>query len=432
MGTWHAPASFLQERWFHSTVDHRCNHNNVVAWQVEGPVAPAALVAAVRALAGRHETLRTSLHDHGDGVRQTIAPPGAVPVWQSDVSGSAQPERDLDKLIIEAAERSFLLTEAPLWHAGLVRLDESRHVLVLVVSHAVSDGWSMGVLFRDFSRLLQAVVTGADVWLPELAVQFGDYAAWERAAAEPRRISWWRERLPDPRPCFPGLPGYRRESAFRMDGRVFPASGTPARLAELARPHGGGLAAAVTAGVLATLSPYAGGEVVLGFLHANRDRPEMQPVVGPVFDYLPLVLTVSGTDSFAELVRRACEEQRAARGHRLPLGVLERAVDRQLFDVAVEFLPHSQVAPTRVAGLEVTPYPVPELTVRHSGDVSFAATVPLNYITSETPSALGGVVYGNALAVAPRTMGELGDTYARVLARASDDPAQRVCDMIAG
>jgi len=416
-GPWHVPASYLQERWFHSTTDRRCDHNNVVAWQLDGPLRTSAVIAAVHALAERHEVLRTALVDTGDGVLQAVEPPGDVPVWLVDLSDSSAPERDLDKLIVEDAEQPFLLTEAPLWRVGLVRLDKRRHVLVLVVSHAVSDGWSMGVLCRDFTRLLGALVTGRDARLPELAVQFGDYAAWERDQSSPAAEAWWRDRLPARRPALPGRPGWQGRTAFRMDGRVFPEVAVRAGWSALARTYGGSLATAVTAGVLTALSPYVDGAVVLGFMHANRDRPELQPLVGPVFDYLPLRLVVSEQDSVGDLVRRVREEQRTARHHRLPLGAIERVAGGPVFDVAVEFLPHSAVVPVRVAELELTPYPVPELTVRHSGDVSFAATVPLNYIVRETESGLAGVVYGNALAVEPSTMAALGTSFATVLGR---------------
>lgn len=398
--TWPAPASYLQERWFHSAHDRRCNHNNVVAWQVDGPVDVDRLLAAASALGERHEALRTAFLSTSDGVRQVIGP-CRVSVWQADVADSAMPERDLDKLINEDAERPFQLTEAPLWRVGLVRLAPERHVLVVVVSHAVSDGWSMGVLFRDFVRLYHGIR------LPELAVQFADYAAWERDVSAPELVSWWRERLPLPRPALPGRDGWRQETAFRMDGGHLAPVSAAARdwLALLAKAHGGGVAAAVTAGVVAALSRYVGPELVVGFMTANRDRPELQPLVGPVFDYLPLRLPVAG--SVAAVVPSVCAALRSARAHRLPLSAIASG-DGPLFDVVVEFLPYSPVTPAR----GFVPYPVPELTVRHTGDVAFEVTVPLNYIVWETADGgLGGVVYGNALVIPPEVLGTLAREF---------------------
>lgn len=389
--TWHAPASFLQERWFHATADRWCDHNNVVAWRIDGP---GDAEAALGALAARHEALRTALH----GATQVVTAPGDLPLWHTDLSGSSAPERDLDKLIVEDVSLPFLLTEVPLWRARLVRLGPGRQVLVLVVSHAISDGWSMGVLLRDFQRLL------GGARLPELPVQFADYAAWEREVTDPAREKWWRARLPVPRPALPGRPGWQDEPAFRMDGRVFPAVPMPDPL------PGVSPATVATAGVLAALSRHVEGPVVVGFMHANRDRAELQPVVGPVFDYLPLRLSLPAP--FPALVAQVRDELRAARAHRLPLGTIEQAVAAApLFDVVVEFLPHSGAAPG-----PVTPYPVPELTVRHTGDVSFAATAPVNYIVRQTgDGGLDGVVYGNTLAIPPATMAELGADLVSVL-----------------
>lgn len=404
MDTWLAPASFLQERWFHSARDRRCNHNNVVAWRVDGPVDVDRLLVTLHALAERHETLRTALVSTSGGVRQSVRPPFEISVWRADVAGSARPEQDLDKLIIENAEQPFLLTEAPPWRVGLVRLARERHVLVIVVSHAFSDGWSMGVLFRDFVRLYHGIR------LPELELQFADYAAWEQDVSAPQLASWWRERLPLPRPSLPGHVSRRDESAFRMDGRPIPPidARERGRLAALAKAHGGGLAAAVTAGVVTALSRYVDGELVVGFMTANRDRAELQPLVGPVFDYLPLRLPVSR--SVGSAVPGVCAALRSARTHRLPLGAITRAVScaGPLFDVVVEYLPHSAVVPAR----GFAQYPVPELTVRHTGDVSFEATAPLNYIVWETPDGgLGGVVYGNAHVIPVEVLTALGREF---------------------
>ena len=182
-------------------------YNIPQALRLSGPLDPAALDRALDALVARHEALRTRLVADGRGPQpvQVIDPPrprepGADRTWPD-----AEPEKRqvmLRELIDAAAMRSFSLAEGPLLRAGLVRLGQppvantAEHVLMVVVHHAVFDGWSSGVLVSELAALYRAEVTGEPSALPGLPVQFADYAVWERDRLQGQALAdledYWR------------------------------------------------------------------------------------------------------------------------------------------------------------------------------------------------------------------------------------------------
>ena len=143
----------------------------------------AALGRAVDGLVARHEALRTRLaSDAGGRPVQLIDPPGPVPLGQEDLSGLGAGDRQarLGGLISEVAVRPFTLAADRLLRAWLVRLGGGEHVLVVVVHHAVFDGWSAGVLVRELAALYGQEAGAEPAGLAGLPVQFADYALWER------------------------------------------------------------------------------------------------------------------------------------------------------------------------------------------------------------------------------------------------------------
>ncbi|MFP2932623.1 amino acid adenylation domain-containing protein, partial [Pyxidicoccus sp. 3LG] len=217
------PLSFAQQRlWFLDRLEPGSPFYNMpIALWLEGTLDVEALERALTELVRRHEVLRTTFEE---GPLQRIHPPARVPLRRVDLSTLPETARETEarRLAHEEARHPFDLTRGPLLRASLVRLSESRHLLLLLMHHIVSDGWSMGVLVRESAALYAAFRAGNPSPLPELPVQYADYALWQRGwlrdEALEAQLSWWREHLAGapaalelptdfPRPAVQGLKG---------------------------------------------------------------------------------------------------------------------------------------------------------------------------------------------------------------------------------
>jgi len=445
--SWCPPASYLQEDWFKSVKGRKSNHNIISVWELAGDVDESALLEALRSLASRHDTLRTALRATAGGLEQVVRPVVEVAVWRADVSDAADPVEELRRLATIDGGRAFSLTKPPLWRAGLVRLGDRRYAMVMNFSHAISDGWSTAVAFRDFTRLYQGLIGGRPPHLPDMKVQFGDFATWERQLRVPERQEQWRRHL-SMESKYPSLVLAKQPSrhgqAFEMVCRPFPAVGptVSSRLEQVARECGGNISTAVLAAVCMTLCRYITGDLVIGFLYANREQTELQPLIGPLLDYLPLRSFLSNRLCFAEIVQDLHEEMKLAKKRRLPIGLIERSLARSctnagtLFDVAVDFMPRarSPVYTTRDRmdrRLLFSPVPVPALSIRHRGNRKFAVTVPITYLVHRDVSGvLTGWTYGNARVLSCKTMGDLGHGFSSMLVSASQNPSRPLRDLV--
>ncbi|MFL5538334.1 MAG: condensation domain-containing protein, partial [Longimicrobiaceae bacterium] len=199
------PLSFAQERlWFIDRLEPGSAVYNIpVAWRLGGALDEAALERALGEIVRRHEALRTVFAEVDGSPVQVIAPFGAFALAVEDLSrlGEADREAAVRRRAAEEARRAFDLSAGPLFRAALLRLGAEDHVLLLSVHHIVSDGWSLGVLYRELSALYAAYHEGGESPLPELGVQYADYAVWQREQLEgealEQQLGYWRERLAD-------------------------------------------------------------------------------------------------------------------------------------------------------------------------------------------------------------------------------------------
>ncbi|HYR09422.1 MAG TPA: amino acid adenylation domain-containing protein, partial [Longimicrobium sp.] len=197
------PLSFAQERlWFLDRLEPGSTTYNIpAAWRLGGALDVAALERSLSEIVRRHEALRTVFAEVDGSAVQVVAPFGGFALPVEDLSGLGEADREaaVRRRAREEARRAFDLSAGPLFRATLLRLGAEDHVLLLSMHHIVSDGWSMGVLFRELSALYAAYLAGRESPLPELPVQYADYAAWQRAQLEgevlDRQLSYWRERL---------------------------------------------------------------------------------------------------------------------------------------------------------------------------------------------------------------------------------------------
>jgi amino acid adenylation domain-containing protein len=314
------PLSLAQERlWFlHRLAPESRAYSCPYAFRLRGPLDTAALERALDALIARHEALRTTFTEVDGRPRQVITGHGRIDLEHVDLSNLSPPERDWQFRQRLAAQvlRPFDLAHGPMLRAGVVRLAGDEWVFWLNVDHIVIDGWSMGVLMRELAVLYTAGGYESSAGLAVPALQFADYAAWERSDEHPdmaAMVDWWKATLAGAPPRL-ALPTDRpRPPVQSFSGgsvRLHLDAERTAGLRVLATEHGASLTMAVLTGFVAFLARYTGDDdLVVGLPVAGRDRVELESVVGLFVNILPIRVDASGDPTFTGLldrVRRAC------------------------------------------------------------------------------------------------------------------------------
>jgi natural product biosynthesis luciferase-like monooxygenase protein len=412
-----------------------------VAVAMDGDLDLAALERAVREVADRHETLRTTFHlASGGGWTARVEPAARVEVRVEEVAGG---EQAAQRIAREEPARPFDLSVSPL-RVRLLRLaggpersggagdavaGSGRHVLLLTVHHVVSDTLSMVILVQEIAACYRAFHGGGPSPLAPLPVQYADFAAWQRqllagGALEPQR-AYWRDRLDQPPPPLP-LPTDRpRATETGVRGRhldVGLGAELSGQVAEFSRRLGVTPFVTLLAGYAALLARVAGAEdILVGTPVGNRDRPELEPQVGYVAHALALRVDLTGDPRFAALVAQVKETVLGAFAHPdLPYEHLAPPGTTRLFDAALVLhadLPRQQ--------------DLPGMTWRwwHVADAPamFGATLArLTLMLAASPEGFSGVLgYADDL-FEPVTAGRVFEQFRTLLAGALGRPETRI------
>ena len=301
-----SPLSFAQQRlWFLSQLrPDDASYNVSAAVEIRGPLDAGALAGAFRQVVTRHEALRTTFDQVEGEPVQVVQACGNVAMPVIDLAGVPGAEREAERLARNEAARPFDVRLGPLMRTVLVRTGPERHRLLLTLHHLVSDAWSMGLLVKEISAFYRTAVEGRPALLPVLAIQYADFADWQRGQEE-RSLGWWRERLAGAPPGLDlpvdgaGLPGRGGRRPVWLSREV------AAGLEKLVRAEGTTLFVALLSGFQALLHRWSGQEdVVVGSPFANRRRPEVQGLVGFFVNTLPIRTSLAGRPTFRELLGR--------------------------------------------------------------------------------------------------------------------------------
>jgi Condensation domain len=331
--------SFSQQRlWFLNRLDPGSSAYNIPsAVGLGGPLSPPILAATLAELVRRHEVLRTSFHEVQSRPVQIIAPTLEIPLPMIDLSALPDGLRQAEaRCLVQAQNRQpFELERLPLLRASLLRLAEDDHIAAFTVHHIVSDGWSMGVLIREVGALYQALLEGKPSSLPELPIQYADFAAWQRGWLDGEAleglIEYWRQRLAGAPPHLDLNEARPRREAPSLRGaarqRRFPAS-LLEQLHALGRRESSTLFMTLLAPLQALLHVHTGAtDIVVGTDVAGRGRPETEELIGFFVNQLPLRTDLSGDPTLLELLRRVRETALAAYTHQdLPFDHLVNAL----------------------------------------------------------------------------------------------------------
>ncbi|MFZ3012935.1 MAG: condensation domain-containing protein, partial [Nitrospira sp.] len=177
-----APLSSAQERLFFLAQLEPDNpfYNVMGALRLNGSLRVSALEQSIITISQRHESLRTTFVMSDGELQQVIAPHPTHAFKHIDISDASDPEREMQRLANEEATRPFDFTSGPLFRLTLLRLETQHHVLLISMHHIVSDGWSLGILTHEVCALYDSFCDGRLPALPSLAIQYADYAAWQR------------------------------------------------------------------------------------------------------------------------------------------------------------------------------------------------------------------------------------------------------------
>ncbi|KAA2257273.1 amino acid adenylation domain-containing protein [Solihabitans fulvus] len=317
------PLSSAQQRlWFlDDLAPGGTEYNTGVGLRLTGRLDEAALLAALAALAARHESLRTTFDTvDGRGV-QRVADHGDLPLRSVDLGHLSGTDRDtaLDAELLREAGRPFDLRRGPLTRAVLIRLAETEHVLVLAQHHIVTDGWSVGLLVDELGELY---AHGAAAGLPDLPIQYPDYAVWQRArAAGPdldEHVDYWRRQLDGLRGL--DLPTDRPRPSVRTTHGALHRRALPAelvgRLTRLGQTHDATLFVTLTAAAQLLLSQQANQrDIAIGTVTSGRDRAELERLAGFFVNTLVLRSRIDPAQRFADFLGAVRETVLAAFEH---------------------------------------------------------------------------------------------------------------------
>ncbi|WP_428965202.1 condensation domain-containing protein [Micromonospora fluostatini] len=435
------PLSFAQRRlWFLNEMGGASRIYNIpVVLRLDRPLDPALLTAAVGDVLARHEVLRT-VYAAVDGEPFQVVLERAEPA----VTVLDTPAADLPRVVDAATGHVFDLgVEIPL-RVWLIRVDDGRQLLVVLVHHIAGDGWSTGPLLRDLAEAYAARAAGtAPGWTP-LPVQYADYTLWQRdtfgTADDPesllaRQLTHWRTTL-DGMPQLLPLPVDRPRPALSSQrGDVVPFTldaATHATLLRLARDHGATLFMVLQSALAALLSRHgAGTDVPIGTVVAGRGDDALDDVVGFFVNTLVLRTDVAGDPTFAELLGRVRDTDLAAYDHQdVPF---ERLVEELNPTRSTAHHPLVQVtlvlqntgAPPR-AGSPLAGTEVPFDTGTAKFDLTLAVREDHD---GSTPDGVRGVLeYATDLFEAD-TARRLADRLARLLRAAAAEPDRPVADL---
>ena len=310
------PLSFAQQRlWFLDQFEPGGSLYNIpMALRLKGSLNTDALQQSLGEMVLRHESLRTSFTLVDGEPVQVIRKTSEYSLEVVDLSGleDGDCKQEAQRLVQEEAQRPFDLQQGPLFRAGLLRLSDDEHILLLTLHHIISDGWSQGVLRRELPALYNAFSQGKPCSLPELPIQYADYAAWQRnwlqGEALERQIDYWKRNLGGA-PALLELPTDRpRPPAQTFRGALkrhpLPESLSQS-LKQLGQREGATLFMTLLAAFQVLLSRYSGqNDIVVGTPIANRTQAETEGVIGFFTNTLALRGDLSGDPTFRELLSR--------------------------------------------------------------------------------------------------------------------------------
>jgi amino acid adenylation domain-containing protein len=337
------PLSFAQQRlWFLAELEQNsASYNIPVAVRLQGQLNVEALQQSFHEIINRHEALRTNFYTIEGQAIAVIHEAANLVLSILDIShlSAHQLEAQVKQQVLQVAQTPFDLKEDLLLRVKLLRLSAEEHVLLLTMHHIVSDGWSTGVLVQEFATLYQAFCRGESLSpLAPLPIQYVDFAAWQRQWLQGEvletQMTYWRKQLADAPKVLELPTDYPRPAIQTFRGTTYSfnlSHQLSLALNKLSQQQGTTLFMTLLAAFQTLLSRYTGSEdLVIGSAIANRNRAEIEGLIGVFVNTLVLRTNLAGNPSFAELLKRVREVALGAYAHQdLPFELLVEELQPQ-------------------------------------------------------------------------------------------------------
>jgi amino acid adenylation domain-containing protein/non-ribosomal peptide synthase protein (TIGR01720 family) len=307
------PLSFAQQRmWFLYQMEQQNSaYNEALTIRLTGRLNIDILEQTINAIIQRHESLRTTFPVVEGKPIQKIAPSLKIKLLVINLKDISQEQ--IDKQIIEELQKPFDLTQSPLLRCTLFDLGYENYILVNVFHHIIIDGWSKGILFKELSKFYQALLSNSTVDLPELPIQYADFAVWQRQWLQgeilENQLNYWKKQLTGAPPLLelptdkprPANPNFRGHSiSFQINSEL------TEKLKLLSQKSGVTLFMTLLAALNTLLFRYSGqDDILIGTPTANRNRQEIEPLIGFFVNTLVLRNSLEGNPTFSGLLQQA-------------------------------------------------------------------------------------------------------------------------------
>jgi amino acid adenylation domain-containing protein/non-ribosomal peptide synthase protein (TIGR01720 family) len=386
------PLSFAQQRlWFMDQLEPgNPFYNMPAAVHLKGPLDIANLNRCLEEIVCRHEVLRTIFVTRHGTPTQVITPPEPPTLPVVDLTHWPADERTHQGVAVarREAQRPFDLSRGPLFRPTLVRLGDEEYILVLTMHHIISDAWSLAIFTRELAALYQAFSLERPSPLPDLLLQYADYALWQRQWSQGKvvqdQLDYWKQRLAN-LPALELPTDHPRPAVQRFDGgqQPFTLSLPLTRaLTQLGRREGITPYMTLLAAFQVLLQRYSGqDDIVVGSPVAGRQRPKFEDLIGLFVNLVVLRVNLAGDPTFRELLGQVREVCLGAFAHAdVPFEMVvdelrpQRDLSRSpLFQVA--FVLQNAPAPTRsFAGIALDPLEVDQGTTRSDISLTLVGT----------------------------------------------------------
>jgi len=432
------PASFGQQRlWFLNQLEPTSAFYNIpLVARLKGILNAAVLGPAVQEIVDRHEALRTTFATIDGQLLQLIAPQAQVTVPVIDLTELAEAERETaaERLVKAQADAPFDLAHGPLLRVVLLKLREDEHQLLITMHHICSDGWSVKIFLDELAVLYQAFLGGTPSPLPELTIQYADWAQWQSELLQgeylEKQLAYWRRQLAGA-PAVLELPTARPRAlvqTFRGDRLSLELSGgLKNQLSDLSQREGVTLFMTLLAAFQTLLYRYSGrDDIVVGSPSANRNAAELEKLIGCFVNTLVLRTDFSDNPSFRKLLKRVREVAVGAYTHQdVPIDKLvdalnpERSLSHSPLFQVIFALQRSADAEAQFAGLKTSWLEVERGTSKFD----------LALFVTERPASLSCMFEYDTDLFSAATIGRMLDHFKVLLEGIVSNPDRRVGEL---